>query len=186
MRVVPEALYFTDELEACELLARDPFALLMGFAIDQQVPVQKAFAGPLALKRRVGTLEPARLAATDLEPAFRQKPAIHRFPGSMAGRVRELAAVVAEDYGGDASRIWRDAKDTADLKRRLGALPGFGEMKVTALGSVLARQFGVEAAAPLAPGHACLGDVDSPQALADYQAAKRAHKAAMKAAPGRA
>ena len=183
---MPEALYFTDELEACELLARDPFALLMGFAIDQQVPVQKAFAGPLALKRRVGTLEPARLAATDLEPAFREKPAIHRFPGSMAGRVRELAAVVAEDYGGDASRIWREAKDTADLKRRLGALPGFGEMKVTALGSVLARQFGVEAAAPLAPGHACLGDVDSPQALADYQAAKRAHKAAMKPAPGRA
>jgi uncharacterized HhH-GPD family protein len=182
---VPDALYFTDEPEACELLARDPFALLVGFAIDQQVPVQKAFAGPLALKRRVGTLEPARLATTDLEPAFREKPAIHRFPGSMAGRVRELAAVVAEDYGGDASRIWREAANTEDLRRRLEALPGFGPMKVTTLASVLAKRYGVEQAWALAPSHPTLGDVDSPQALADYQAAKRAHKAAMRAADNR-
>src|SRR5579862_6876860 len=137
-RRVPDALWFTDEPEACELLARDPFALLVGFAIDQQVPVQKAFAGPLALKRRVGTLDPKKLAAMDLEPAFREKPAIHRFPGAMAERVRELAAVVTEDYGGDASRIWSEAADTADLKKRIGALPGFGPMKVMALGSTLA------------------------------------------------
>ena len=181
---MPEALYFTDEPEACELIASDPFALLMGFAIDQQVPVQKAFAGPLALKRRLGTLEPRRLAALDLEPAFREKPAIHRFPGSMAQRVRELAAVVSEDYDGDASRIWREASDGDDLRRRLGALPGFGPMKVTALGSVLAKRFGVAAALPLVPDHACLGEVDSPQALADYQSAKRAHKAALRAASG--
>ena len=128
---MPEALYFTDDAAACELLADDPFALLMGFAIDQQVPVQKAFAGPLALKQRVGTLDPRKLAELDLEEAFREKPAIHRFPGSMAGRVRELAAVVAEDYGGDASRIWNEAADTADLKKRIGSLPGFGPMKVT-------------------------------------------------------
>ncbi len=179
---MPEALYFTDEPEACELIASDPFALLMGFAIDQQVPVQKAFAGPLALKRRVGTLEPRALAALDLEPAFREKPAIHRFPGSMAQRVRELAAVVSEDYGGDASRIWREAADSDDLRRRLGALPGFGPMKVTGLGAVLAKRFGVAQAAALVPAHACLGDVDSPQALADYQSAKRAHKAALRAA----
>jgi uncharacterized HhH-GPD family protein len=179
---VPDALYFTDDPEACELIARDPFALLVGFAIDQQVPVQKAFAGPLVLKQRVGTLDPAKLAAIDLEPAFREKPAIHRFPGSMAARVRELAAVVAEDYGGDASRIWLEAADTADLKKRIGALPGFGPMKVTALGAVLARQFGVEAAEPLAPSYACLGDVGSPQALLDYQAAKRARKAELRAA----
>ena len=179
---VPEALYFTDDPEACKLLAKDPFALLMGFAIDQQVPVQKAFAGPLVLKQRVGTLDPRKLAGLDLEEAFAEKPAIHRFPGSMAGRVRELAAVVAEDYGGDASRLWREAADSADLKKRIRALPGFGPMKVTALGSVLALRFGVEAARPLVPGHACLGAVDSPQALADYQSAKRAHKAAMKAA----
>ena len=176
-----ESLYFTDDPEACALLGRDPFALLVGFAIDQQVPVQKAFAGPLVLKQRVGTLEPSRLAALDLEPAFREKPAIHRFPGSMAGRVRELAAVVAEEYGGDASRIWSEAADADDLRRRLAALPGYGPMKVTALGSVLAKRLGVKVAAPLAPSHPTLGDVDSPQALLDYQAAKRAHKAAMRA-----
>jgi uncharacterized HhH-GPD family protein len=182
---VPSALYFTDDPAACELIARDPFALLMGFAIDQQVPVQKAFAGPLALKQRVGTLDPRRLAQLDLEDAFRERPAIHRFPGAMAGRVRELAAVVAEDYGGDAARIWTEAADTAELRKRLAALPGFGPMKVTALGSVLALRFGVAAADPLVPSHPCLGGVDSPAALAEYQAAKRAHKATMRAA-GRA
>jgi uncharacterized HhH-GPD family protein len=179
---MPDALWFTDDPAACELLARDPFALLVGFAIDQQVPVQKAFAGPYVLRERVGTLDPATLAATDLEPAFREKPAIHRFPGAMAGRVRELASVVAEEYGGDASRVWREATDTDDLRRRIGALPGFGPMKVTALGAVLARRFGIEIAEPLAPSFPCLGDVDSPQALLGYQAAKRAHKAELRAA----
>jgi uncharacterized HhH-GPD family protein len=179
---MPSALYFTDDPEACELLAKDPFALLVGFAIDQQVPVQKAFAGPLVLKQRVGTLDPAELAAIDLKSAFEEKPAIHRFPGAMAERVRELAAVVTEDYGGDASRIWLEAADTADLKKRIGALPGFGQMKVTALGSVLALRLGVAAAQPLVPAHACLGAVDSPQALLDYQTAKRARKAELRAA----
>jgi uncharacterized HhH-GPD family protein len=179
---MPDALYFTDDPAACKLIATDPFALLMGCAIDQQVPVQKAFAGPLALKQRVGTLDPRKLAELDLEEAFRRKPAIHRFPGSMAGRVRELAAVVAEEYGGDASRIWSEAADASDLKKRLAALPGFGEMKVKMIASVLAKQYGVAAAKPLVPDHPMLGDVDSPQALADYQAAKRAHKAAMRAA----
>ncbi|HEY4347915.1 MAG TPA: hypothetical protein VGM80_10020 [Gaiellaceae bacterium] len=178
---MPDALWFTDDPAACELLANDAFALLMGFAIDQQVPVQKAFAGPLALKQRVGTLDPGKLAKLDLDEAFREKPAIHRFPGAMAERVRELAAVVAEEYGGDASRIWSDATDSDDLKKRLGALPGFGPMKVTALGSVLAFRFGLENAKPLAPDHACLGKVDSPQALAEYQSAKRARKAAIRA-----
>jgi uncharacterized HhH-GPD family protein len=181
---VPDVLYFTHDEAACELIAQDPFALLMGFAIDQQVPVQKAFAGPLALKQRVGTLDPWKLAQLDLEEPFREKPAIHRFPGSMAGRVRELAAVVAEDYGGDASRIWNEATDSDDLKKRLAALPGFGPMKVTALASVLAYRFDVAIAKPLAPDHACLGKVDSPQALADYQTAKRAHKAEMRSAAG--
>ena len=179
---MPASLFFTDEPAACELIGSDPFALLIGFAIDQQVTVQKAFAGPLALKRRLGTLEPRALAALDLEPAFREKPAIHRFPGSMAGRVRELAAVVSEEYGGDAAQIWNEASDAADLQRRLSALPGFGPMKVRTLASVLAKRFGVAAAAPLAPDHPTLGDVDSPQALADYQTAKRAHKAQLRAA----
>jgi uncharacterized HhH-GPD family protein len=174
---MPEALWFTEDEAACRLLAEDPFALLVGFALDQQVTVQQAFLGPLRLKERLGTLEPAAVAKADLEPLFRQKPAIHRFPGSMAERVRELAATVADEYGGDASRIWSEAADGADLRRRISALPGFGEMKVKSLGAVLAKQFDVEAARELAPAHPTLGDVDSPQALADYQAAKKAHKA---------
>jgi uncharacterized HhH-GPD family protein len=174
---VPEALWFTDDEAACRLLAEDPFALLVGFALDQQVTVQQAFLGPLRLKERLGTLEPGAVAAADLEPLFRQKPAIHRFPGSMAERVRELGATVTEEYGGDASRLWTEAADGADLRRRISALPGFGEMKVKSLGAVLAKRFGVPAAQDLVPGHPTLGDVDSAQALADYQAAKKAHKA---------
>ena len=180
----PEALYFTDDEEACRLLAADPFALIMGVALDQQVTVQQAFAGPLRLKQRLGTLDPKAIAATDpteVEAAFKEKPAIHRFPGSMARRVQELCSVVAEEYGGDAGRIWSEARDTADLRRRIGSLPGFGNMKITALGSVLALRFGVEAAAELVPDHPCLGGVDSPEALAEYQAQKRAHKASMRA-----
>src|SRR5579862_6672479 len=170
----PKALYFTDDPKACELLATDPFALLMGFAIDQQVPVQKAFAGPYVLKQRAGTLDPKKLAKIDLAPLFAEKPAIHRFPGSMAERVRELAAVVAEDYGGDASRIWSEANDPDDLKTRIGALPGFGPMKITGLGATLALQFGIEAAKPLVPPHPSLGNVRSHDDLLEYQSAKSA------------
>jgi uncharacterized HhH-GPD family protein len=179
---MPDALWFTDGRAACELLAADPFALLVGFAIDQQVPVQKAFAGPFVLKERLGTLDPGKLAGTDLTDAFVAKPAIHRFPAAMATRVRELAAVVADEYGGDASRIWTEAADSGDLKKRIGALPGFGEMKVKALGSVLAKRFDVEAAQGLVPGHPTLGDVDSAEALETYQAQKRAYKASLRAA----
>jgi uncharacterized HhH-GPD family protein len=174
---MPEALWFTDDDEANRLLAEDPFALLVGFALDQQVTVQQAFLGPLRLKQRLGTLEPGAVAEADLEPLFREKPAIHRFPGTMAERVRELAATVAEEYGGDASRLWTEAADGADLRERISALPGFGEMKIKSLGAVLAKRFGVEVAQELAPAHPTLGDVDSRQALTDYQAAKKAHKA---------
>jgi uncharacterized HhH-GPD family protein len=177
---MPSALYFTSDPDANRLLAEDPFALLVGFAIDQQVPVPKAFAGPQVLKERAGTLDPKKLAAMDLGPAFAEKPAIHRFPGAMAERVRELAAVVAEDYDGDASRIWSEAKDSDDLRRRIAALPGFGEMKIKSLGAVLAKQFGVEAAAELAPAHPTLGDVTSAEDLERYQAWKREYKKAAK------
>lgn len=182
---MPGALYLTESPEANELLAREPLALVIGFALDQQVPVPTAFAGPLKLKQRIGTLDAGTIAAMDparLEEAFREKPAIHRFPGSMARRVQELCAVVADEYGGDAERIWADAKDADDLRKRIGSLPGFGDMKITGLGSVLALRLGVEQAQELVPGHACLGAVDSPEALAEYQAAKRAHKAALRAA----
>jgi uncharacterized HhH-GPD family protein len=178
---VPDALHFTDDAEANALLARDPMALLIGFALDQQVPVQKAFSGPKVIVDRVGTLDPRRLAELDLEDVFRERPAIHRFPGAMARRVRELAQVVVEEYGGDASRLWTEAADGDDLRRRIGSLPGFGEMKIKALGSVLAKRFGVEQAQALVPSHPTLGDVDSAEALASYQEAKRAHKAQLRA-----
>jgi uncharacterized HhH-GPD family protein len=174
---MPDALWFTEDEEANRLLAEDPFALLVGFALDQQVTVQQAFLGPLRLKQRLGTLEPGAVAKVDLEPIFREKPAIHRFPGSMAERVRELAATVTDEYGGDASRLWTEAADGADLRKRIAALPGFGEMKIKSLGAVLAKRFGVGVAHDLVPGHPTLGDVDSAQALTDYQAAKKAHKA---------
>jgi uncharacterized HhH-GPD family protein len=174
---VPDRLYFTESDEANALIASDPMALLIGFVLDQQVTVQKAFSGPLVLRERVGALDAATLASVDLEPVFRAKPAIHRFPGSMAQRVHDLAVHVRDDYDGDAARIWTEAADAEALRANLAALPGFGEMKIKALGAVLAKRFGVDAARGLVPPHPTLGDVDSPQALADYQAAKRAHKA---------
>ena len=178
---MPTALYFTDSDDANELIAREPLALLIGFALDQQITVQTAFAGPLKLKQRIGALDAPAIASMDpqeLENAFRQRPGIHRFPRAMARRVQDLCAHVAEEYGGDAERVWTEATDTADLRRRIAALPGFGKMKVTALGSVLAQRFGVEVAAELVPDFPTLGGVDSPEALADYQAQKRAHRKA--------
>ena len=177
-----KALYFTEDPKACELLAQDPFALLVGFAIDQQVTVMKAFAGPYVLKERAGTLDPKKLAKMDLEPLFAEKPAIHRFPGAMATRVRELAAVVADEYGGDAARVWKDAKDSDDLRKRIASLPGYGEMKIKSLSAVLAKQFGVKEAEPLAPSHPTLGDVKSRDELTRYQEWKRAYKKASKGA----
>jgi uncharacterized HhH-GPD family protein len=174
---MPERLHFTESDEANALIATDAMALLVGFVLDQQVTVQKAFAGPLALRERLGAIDAATLAAADLEPVFRERPAIHRFPGAMAKRVHDLAVFVRDHYDGDAARVWTEAQDAAALRANLSALPGFGEMKVKALGAVLAKRFGVEAAAELVPWHPTLGDVDSPQALADYQAAKRVHKA---------
>jgi uncharacterized HhH-GPD family protein len=177
-----DRLYFTDSDEANVLLVQDPMALLIGFALDQQVTVQKAFSGPLVIRERLGTLEAGRLAATDLEPVFRERPAVHRFPGAMAKRVRDLAAHIATRHDGDAARVWTDARTSDELLANLNALPGFGEMKVASLAAVLARRFDVELAEPLVPAHPTLGDVDSPQALADYQAGKRAQKAALRAA----
>jgi uncharacterized HhH-GPD family protein len=173
---MPDQLHFTDSDEANELIATDPMALLVGFALDQQVTVQKAFAGPLALKERLGSIDAATLAEADLDAVFREKPAIHRFPGSMAKKVHDLAVYLRDEYGGDAARVWTDAADSDALRANLEALPGFGEMKVKALGGVLAKRFGVAAAEELVPWHPTLGDVDSAQALADYQAAKRVHK----------
>jgi uncharacterized HhH-GPD family protein len=181
---VTSALHFTGDQEANELLADEPLALLIGFALDQQVSVQTAFLGPLKIKQRLGTLDAHTIATTDpgrLEQVFRKKPAVHRFPGAMAKRVQELAAVVDDEYGGSGEKVWTEAADGADLRQRISSLPGFGEMKIKSLSAVLAKRFDVAAAQEIAPSHPTLGDVDSPEALEDYQAKKRAHKAEMRA-----
>jgi uncharacterized HhH-GPD family protein len=180
MPTMPDRLYFTESDEANVLIASDPMALLVGFALDQQVTVPKAFSGPLAIKHRLGSLEPKKLAKADLDSIFREKPAIHRFPGKMAERVHDLAEHVVQNYDGRAERVWTDAADADALRANIAALPGFGEMKIKALGAVLAKRFGIEAAVGLVPPHPTLGDVDSAQALLDYQAAKREHKAEWK------
>jgi uncharacterized HhH-GPD family protein len=180
---MPERLYFTDDDAANALIATNPLALLIGFALDQQVTVPTAFTGPRKLEQRLGRLDAAEIAGMDpgkLEAVFREKPAIHRFPGNMAKRVQELCAEIVSEYDGDAARVWTDAADADDLRKRIKSLPGFGDMKVTSLGAVLAKRYGVVAAEGLVPSHPTLGDVDSPEALASYQAAKRAHKAKMK------
>jgi uncharacterized HhH-GPD family protein len=184
--VPPARLPFTGNDEADALLAADPLAMLIGFVLDQQVTVQKAFAGPLELRRRIGTLDAVAIATMDpevLETAFRTSPALHRFPGNMAKRVRDLCAVIADGYGGDASRVWTDAADARDLRARLMALPGIGEMKAATILALLAKQLGVRPSGWEAelPDHPTLGDVDSAEALAAYQAGKRAHKAELRA-----
>jgi uncharacterized HhH-GPD family protein len=179
---VTDRLFFTDDERANKLLVDEPMALLVGFLLDQQVTVQKAFSGPFVIRERIGTLEAGKLADADLDTVFRERPAVHRFPGAMASKVQELAAIVRDEYGGDAARLWTEAADAEDLRRRIGALPGFGEMKIKSLGAVLYNRFGVEVAKGLVPEHPTLGDVDSPEALATYQAGKRAAKAAVRAA----
>ena len=184
----PKRLHFTGNDEADALLACEPFGLLIGFALDQQVPVPTAFTGPLKIKQRVGTLDPRKLAAMDpgaLDAAFREKPAVHRFPGTMAQRVQELAQVVTEEYGGKTERIWTQARDGRDLDTRLRGLPGFGDMKVRSLLAVLAKRFGVRPPGidDVLPKHPTLGDVDSAQALAEYQAKKRAYKRSLREHP---
>ena len=178
---MPDRLHFTGDDEADALLAQEPMALLIGFALDQQVPVPTAFTGPLKLKQRIGTLDAGRIAATDPADARSGLPREARdppLPGEH-GRARPGpgARSSAERYGGQAERLWTEAADAEDLRARIGELPGFGEMKIKALGSVLAKRFGVAAAQGLVPNHPTLGDVDSAEALHRYQAAKRAYKA---------
>lgn len=182
MSTKPDRLYFTEDDEANALLATDPMALLIGFLLDQQVSVLKAFAGPLELKRRIGTLDARQIAALDpaeLDAAFRKPPALHRFPGSMATKAHDLAAAIVERYGGDPARIWSEAADAADLDRRLRALPGIGEMKASTIVGILGRRYGVQPDGweGRAKGHPTLADVDSSESLARYREAKAAIKA---------
>jgi uncharacterized HhH-GPD family protein len=179
-------LPWTSDPEANRLIATDGNALLIGFALDQQVPVPKAFSGPIELQRRLGHLDPGRIAATDpdeLVEVFVRRPAIHRFPAAMAKRVQSLCAVIERDYGGDGSRVWTEATDAADLKARLASLPGIGDMKVRSLFATIVKRLGFHPQGwkDALPNHPTLGDVDTPEALVAYQTAKRAHKAAMRA-----
>jgi uncharacterized HhH-GPD family protein len=176
MPAKPTQLYFTEDAAANKLNAKDPMALLIGFVLDQQVTVPKAFAGPLAIKERLGTLDADALASSDLEPIFREKPAIHRYPGNMAKRVTELAAHVVEEYDGKPAKVWTSAKSPEQLQANLEALPGFGEMKVRSIAAVLAKHYGVKLAEPLIPDHPTLGDIGSLDELHEYQAAKKLHK----------
>ena len=183
----PTHLYFTGDDEADRFLAEEPLALLVGFVLDQQVTVQKAFSGPLEIRRRLGTFDAAAIAATDpgeLAEIFRQRPAIHRFPGNMARRVQELCAAIVEDYGGRAERVWLDAESGEDLERRLLGLPGIGPMKARSLLAILGKRYGVRPPGweDVAPTHPTLGDVDSYEALEAYQEKKRAYKASLRAA----
>jgi uncharacterized HhH-GPD family protein len=189
MSTTADRLPFTGDDAADRYLVEEPLALLIGFALDQQVTVQKAFSGPHELRRRLGHLDAARIAATapaELDRVFRTPPAIHRFPGSMAAKVQALCAVIANRYANDAGRIWREARDGRDLRDRLEALPGFGAMKVAGTLAILHKRLGVSVPglAEVLPAHPTLGDVDSPEALARYQAGKRAAKAEARAAKG--
>jgi uncharacterized HhH-GPD family protein len=180
-------LHWTSDPEANRLIASDGNALLIGFALDQQVPVPKAFSGPMELQKRLGHLDPGRIAATDpdeLVEVFVRRPAIHRFPAAMAKRVQSLCAVIERDYGGDGSRVWTEAADAADLKARLAALPGIGDMKVRSLFATIVKRLGYrpDGWEEALPNHPTLGDVDSAEALTTYQAEKRAYKAAQRAA----
>lgn len=173
---------WTGRREADELLETDPLALMIGLVLDQQVKMEKAFGGPYDLRERLGHLDAARIAAMDpdqLDEVFRRRPALHRFPGNMARRVQALCRVVAAEYGGEAGAIWRDAKDGAELARRISNLPGFGAQKTQITIAVLAKKLGVQP-----PGwerHAAtwhtVADVDSPESMAEAREVKRRMKA---------
>jgi uncharacterized HhH-GPD family protein len=185
--VRPDRLHFTGDDEADTLLAEEPLALLIGFELDQQVPLQKAFSGPLELKRRLGSLDAAEIAGMDsgeLDRAFREKPALHRYPGTMAERTQALCAAIASEYGGDAARVWAEAESGRDLEQRILDLPGIGPMKARSLIAILVKRFGVRPPGweEVMPTHPTLGDIDSAETLAEFQDKKRAYKASLRAA----
>jgi uncharacterized HhH-GPD family protein len=182
----PEALHFTGDDEADRLLAEEPLALLIGFVLDQQVSVQKAFSSPLELRRRLGGLDAATIAGMEpsaLEEAFRTRPALHRFPGTMARRTQDLCAAIVSEYDGNAARVWTEAATGDELERRLLDLPGIGPMKAKSLIAILVKRFGVRPPGweAVTPAHPTLGDVDSRETLEAYQEKKRAYKASLRA-----
>ena len=183
---MPE-LHLAQDEEADKLLSVDPLALLIGMVLDQQIPLEWAFKGPLMLKERLGTsLDATHIAGLDpeeLKAAFSTRPALHRFPGSMATRVQELCQALVDDYGGDPAKVWTSARTGEQLYTNVKGLPGFGDMKVRSLVATLIKQFGVKPDGweQVLPSHPTLGDADTPEALAAYQAAKREHKRQVRA-----
>lgn len=180
-------LWLTDEEAHCKLLAERPEAFVIGFILDQQVTVQKAFRAPADLLERIGTIDPRELATYDtdaLVEAFSEKPALHRFPAAMAKRVQDAMRLIVERYDGDAGKIWWEADGYEDLRARLAEVPGLGGEKGFSITAVLARQCGVPVTGweDGIPVWGTLGDVDSPEALKGYQSRKREHKAKLRAA----
>ena len=183
---------FTGDDEADALLTDDGLALLIGMLLDQQVPMEWAFRGPLELKRRLGSLDAATiagLAPDQVREAFTTKPALHRYPGSMGARVHELCTFVVERYGGHAERIWTEAKDADDLFARLRELPGYGEQKARIFVAILGKRLGVappgweeRAGAYGEAGYRSIADVDGPGAVERVRAFKQDMKAKAKAA----
>lgn len=178
----PDSLPFTDDAEANRLLATDPLALLIGMLLDQQFPMERAFLSPKLLRDRLdGHLDAARIAEMEpeqLEAVFRGPPALHRFPGSMAGRTQALCAHLAEHYGGDPAALWRTAADGSDLYRRVRALPGFGEAKSRIFVAVVGRRLGEGPAGweEKAANWPSIADVDSFEKVFVLRQQKRAAK----------
>src|ERR1700737_3038777 len=178
-------IVWTENAAANELLETDPLALLIGLVLDQQVKIEKAFAGPYELKKRLGHLDVRKIASMDpdqLNAVFRERPALHRFPGSMAGRVQALCQAIVKDYGGDAGAVWREVEDGDELAGRIKKLPGFGDMKAKILVAVLAKKFGVKPRGweKHAASWHTVADVDSVESMAVAREVKREMKAKAK------
>lgn len=176
------SITWTGRPEADRLLETDPLALLIGLVLDQQVKMEKAFSGPYELRQRLGHLDAERIAGMDpdrLAAVFRERPALHRFPGSMARRVQQLCQAVAADYGGAADRIWQEVASGEELKKRIGGLPGFGDQKTKITLAVLAKKFGVkpEGWERYAADWHTVADVDSPESMVQAREVKRRMKA---------
>lgn len=184
------AIRITQDERADQVLTDDPFALLAGMLLDQQFPMERAFAGPAKVLERFGSLDPARIAEADPEEfaaLCATPPAVHRFPGSMAGRLQALAALVVEEYDGDTARLWNEAADGRDLLRRVMAIPGFGKQKAQIFVALLAKQVGVRpegweaaAGAYAEEGYRSVADVVDEATLQKVRDYKKSQKAAAK------
>jgi uncharacterized HhH-GPD family protein len=193
--VAAHSLALSGDDAADELLSREPLALLIGMVLDQQVPLEWAFRSPLELRERLGgRLDPGAMAAMDPEDlvkVFTGPPALHRFPASMARRVHELCRVVVDDYGGDASGIWRSAASGQELLKTVRSLPGFGDRKAKIFVALLGKRMDVrppgweEAAGPFGrpDSFMSVADIDGPDALGKVREHKRAMKAQARAEP---